>query len=332
MKFINIKLNVKLARNIAILLIFVTSSLPALAIEAKSPSEKAAVVNGVVISQKDLKKLLDLNLQRFSLQGLNPSKVEIGKIKDEILESLIDREILYQESQKSRIKVNKNEINKELSAFKKRFPSKDEYNEELNSMQISEKDIKKQIKEKLAIDKLIDKKIAKKIVVSDKESKAFYDSHPDLFKQPEAVRVGHILIKVEPGAGETKRAEAVNKIKDIQKGLKHGQDFAVLSREYSEDGDSSADGGDLGYITRGETVKPFEDAVFEMKPNEVSGIVKTRFGYHLIKVYDKKPEKIVAYDEAKDMLIESIKQKKTEEETIQYIAELKKDAKIEKYL
>jgi peptidyl-prolyl cis-trans isomerase C len=325
-------INIKLARNIAILLIFLTSSLPALAIEAKSLSEKAAVVNGVVITQKDLVKLLDLNLQRFSQQGLNLSKSQMVKLKNKILESLIDREILYQESQKSGIKVNKNTIDKEFSAFKKRFPSKDEYNKTLSSNQISEKDIKKQIKEKLAIDKLIDAKIAKKIVVSDKESKAFYDRHPDMFKQPEGVRSGHILIKVEPGADAQKRAEALNKIKDIQKKLKHGQDFAVLAREYSEDGASSANGGDLGYITRGETVKPFEDAVFGMKPNEVSGIVKTRFGYHLIKVYDKKPEKILAYGEIKDMLSESIKQEKTEEETIKYVADLKKHAKIEKYL
>lgn len=328
MKFINIKL----VRNIAILLTFLATSFPALAKEAKTPPEKAAVVNGVVITQKALAKELDFHLQRFSRQGVKLSKDQMTKLKGQVLENLIDREILYQESQKSGIKVDKNKIDQELSAVKKRFPSDKEYKKALSSMNISENDIKNQIKEKLAINALIDMKIVKKIVVTDKETKDFYEKHPDLFKQPEQVRASHILIKVEAGADQQKKAQAIKRIKEIQKKLKDGQDFAALAKKYSEDPGSSVKGGDLGYFSRGQMVKPFEDAAFGMKPNEVSGIVETQFGYHLIKVYDKKPAKILAYGEIKDLLAKRIRQEKTQQEAAKYIAELKKNAKIKKYL
>jgi peptidyl-prolyl cis-trans isomerase C len=201
----------------------------------------------------------------------------------------------------------------------------------LSTMKISENEIKDQIKRKLAINTLIDTKIAQKIVVTDEESKAFYDANQNLFKQPEQVRAGQILIKVEPGADEQKKTEAMKKIKEVQTKLKGGQDFAALAKAYSEDEQSSSDGGDLGYFTRGQMAKPIEDAAFKMQPNEVSEIIKTQFGYHLVKVYDKKPEKILAYGEIKDLLAEHMRKEKTEKETAKYIAELMKDAKIEKY-
>ena len=124
----------------------------------------------------------------------------------------------------------------------------------------------------------------------------------------------------------------MQKIQKIQKELKSGQDFAVLAKKYSEDKSSGAKGGDLGYFSRGQMVKPFEDAAFGLKPNEVSDIVETQFGYHLIKVYDKKPEKILTYDEIRELLIKRLRQEKTQQETAKYIADLKKDAKIKKYL
>jgi len=322
----------KLAQYIAILLLFQAASFPALAKETKSLPEKAAVVNGVVISQKELAKEMEFHLQRISRQGLQLSKEQMAELKNKVLENLIDREILYQESQKTGIKVDKNKIDEELSVIKKRFPSVDEYKNALSTMKISEDDIKKQIKKKLAIDELVDIKIARKIVVTDKETKIYYDANPDLFKQPEQVRASHILIKVEAGADQQKKAQAMQKIKEIQKKLKDGQDFAVLAKKYSEDKGSSANGGDLGYFTRGQMVKPFEDAAFAMKPDEVSDIVETQFGYHLIKVYGKKPGKVMAYGEVKDLLTERMRQEKTQEEAVKYIAELKKDAKIKKYL
>ena len=328
MKSIRTKL---LVQSIVVLAAFLAVSFPAMAEETKTSSDKAAVVNGVVISQADYAKELGFYLQRFSREGLKVSEAQMAKLKNDLLENLIERELLYQESQKSGIKVDKKKIDGQLLVLKKRFPNEKEYKNALSTMKISENEIKDQIKRKLSINQLIDTKIAQKVVVTDEESKAFYNANPNLFKQPEQVRASHIFIKVEAGADEQQKAQALKKIKEVQKKLKDGQDFATLAKEYSEDETSKAKGGDLGYFTHGQMVKPFEDAAFGMQPNEVSKIVETPFGYHLIKVYDKKPQKILAYGEIKGLLAEHMRKEKIEKEAAKYIAELMKDAKIEKF-
>lgn len=325
MKFIN----AKLVQNVAVA--FLLLSFPGLAEETKSSSEKVAVVNGVIITQEEYNKELDFHLQRASQRGLQVSDDQMAKLKDDILESLIEREILFQESQKSGIEVEQKSIDDQLSVIKKRFPTEDEYKNALSTMKLSEDAVKMQIKKGLAIKELIDIQIAQKVMITDEESKAYYDTHPELFKQAEQVKASHILIKVDSNADEQKKTDAKKKIVEVQKKLKDGQDFAALAKEYSE-GPSNVRGGDLGYFGRGQMVKPFEDAAFGMKPDEVSEIVETQFGYHLIKVYDKKPEKTLAYTEVKDQLTQRMKQEKTEQEAGKYIEKLKKDAKIEKKL
>ena len=91
-------------------------------------------------------------------------------------------------------------------------------------------------------------------------------------------------------------------------------------------------GGDLGYFTRGQMVKPFEDAAFAMKPGEVSAVVETKFGYHLIKVTDKKPETTMSYDDVKERLEEFLKQRKMQEEINVYVKRLEETAKIERFV
>jgi peptidyl-prolyl cis-trans isomerase C len=158
--------------------------------------------------------------------------------------------------------------------------------------------------------------------------KAYYDANLESFKQPEQVKARHILVKLEEQAEESKKTEAREKIEMVQGKLKKGEDFSTLAKEYSE-GPSSSKGGDLGYFSRGQMVKPFEDAAFAMQPGEVSEIVKTRFGYHLIEVTDKKPETTVAYDEIKDRLGQYLKQQKLQKEMALYVETLKSKARVE---
>jgi peptidyl-prolyl cis-trans isomerase C len=198
-------------------------------------------------------------------------------------------------------------------------------------MGLTESDVQKQIERGMAIQELIDKEVTEKIKVSDEETKSFYDENPQLFQQPEQVKASHILIKVQADAPADQKAEARKKIEAVQQKVQKGEDFATLAKTYSE-GPSGPRGGDLGYFKRGQMVKPFEEAAFSLKPNETSEIVETRFGYHLIKVNDKKAAKKMTYAEVKDRLNEHLKKQKTESEASAYIETLRKDAKIEKFL
>jgi len=327
MKFANCR---KLYQITAILVLMLFY-LPAMASDQKPSGEKVAVVNGVVISRTQYDKELEVHRERISRQGKQIPDDQMAELKKDILEGLIEREVLYQESQRAGIKIADQKVNDQLAGIKKRFPNEEEFKKALASMGLTEEEVKTQIQRGLAIRELIDQKVANKIAITDEETNAYYTGNPQLFKQPEKVKASHILIKVEPTADDAKKAEAGKKIEEIQQKLKEGGDFAELAKQYSE-GPSSAKGGDLGYFQRGQMVKPFEDTAFSMKANEVSGRVETRFGYHLIKVYDKKPEQTLAYADVKDKIAQRLKQEKVEKDATQYVENLRKDAKVEKLL
>jgi peptidyl-prolyl cis-trans isomerase C len=305
-------------------------ALPALAAEKQASEGKVAIVNGSVITLKDFNREINHVLRRLASRGKPFDDSQLQAIKKEVLEGLIHGELLYQESQRKAIKVEEVAINEQLGTLKKQFSSEDEFKTALNKMNLSEADIRSQIKKGLAIQQFITKHIAEKVTVSDKQIRAYYDSHPDSSKQPEQVRARHILIKVDPQADESQRAEARRKIEEIQQKLQKGEDFATLAKGFSQ-GPSSAKGGDLDYFRRGQMVKPFEEAAFALKPGEVSDLVETRFGYHLIKVIDKKPATTMAYKDVKDRLEDYLKQEKIQKEVRLYVEKLKEKAKVERF-
>jgi len=292
---------------------------------------KIAVVNGKIIPQSDFDREMVMVNERFSQNGKAPSSAELSEIRKNILENLINLELLYQESKKEGIQVDDKILNERYENWKKQIPNQETLNEFLKKLNLSETGIKDKFKMGLAVQQFVEKKFGQKALVSDQETKAFYDSNPDFFKIPEQVRASHILIKVDPKADAAQKAAARNKINDIQKQLKNGGDFSELAKKVS-DCPSNTKGGDLGYFRRGQMVKPFEDVAFSLKPGEVSGIVETDFGFHIIKVTDKKPGTTMTYEQVKDRLAAMLKKDKVEKETDLYLEKLKKDAKIERYL
>ena len=323
--------NVKLLLPTLAVLIFLLVAFSASAENNKISADRVAAVNGSVITHEDLNGELNQVKQRASKQGKEISDAQLDKIRSEVLESLINRELLYQESQKEGIVVESEVITNQMATIKQKFPNEGEFGKALKGMNLTENGLKSMLKQNTAIQKLIDKQVAQKIVISEKESKTFYDSHPDFFVQPEQVKASHILIKVEPEADELQKSQAKEKIKKVQQKLKSGGDFAALAKEFSE-GPSSAKGGELGFFRRGQMVKPFEEAAFALKLNEVSDVVTTRFGYHLIKVTGKNPKRTIAYEEVRVELDQQLKQEKTQEEVGRYIEKLRKTGKIERFL
>lgn len=312
-----------------IVLTLITLASPAYVGESQSAEQKVAVVNGTVINQAEFDSEMNRVLERLQRTGRFPNDLERSQIKKQVLENLIARELLYQESQKKGIKVDQKEIEAQLTALKGRFPSEVEFKNALSTMNLTEADLRFQFERDLAIRKLLDDQIGGKSTVSEKESRAYYDSNLESFKKPEQVRASHILIKVDPGADEAKKAEARTKIESLQAKLKKGEDFGALAKEYSE-GPSGPKGGDLGFFGRGQMVKPFEETAFSMKPGQVSGMVETRFGYHLIMVTERTPESTLSYEEVKDRLEQYLKQQKVQEAIAAYVETLKSKAKIER--
>lgn len=310
-------------------LVFMATSV--FAVEKPLSDGKVAVVNGTVIPRAEFDRGMERAYRQFAGTGRSLSESQLPEVKKGVIESLINQELLYQESQNNSIKVEDKEIDKQLDALKKRFPSAKEYDAALAKMNLSEVEIKSQITKGLAIQQFIDTKFVQKITVSDDETKAHYNNNLDLFKQPEQLRAMHILVMVAPQATEEQKAAARKKLKEVQQKLGKGEDFEALAKEYSE-GPSGAKGGDLGYFGRGQMVPAFEEVAFALKAGAVSDIVETRFGYHLIKVVDKKPASTMSYEEVKDNLTQYMKQRKIQEQVKLYIDELQKKAKVEMFI
>ncbi|MBW1868566.1 MAG: peptidylprolyl isomerase [Deltaproteobacteria bacterium] len=313
---------------IAVALALITAEWPASAADKKQSSEdKVAAVNGAVITRTDFDRAVSFAKQR-ALQAGKP--VDDAQLNKGVLEQLIGTALLYQESKKEGIKVDQKAVDERLQQWKKQFPDEEAYKKAMRTANLSVPLMKEDITKGMTIEKFIVERFVDKTTVPEKEIKAYYESHLNLFKQPEQVKASHILIKVESKAKESEKEDALKKIRDIQKKQVKGDDFAKLAKEYSQ-GPSNAKGGDLGYFKRGQMVPAFEEVAFKLKPGEVSDIVKTRFGYHLIKVVDKKPESTVPYEEIKDRLGQYLKQEKVQKEIKQLVEKLRKDAKVEMF-
>jgi peptidyl-prolyl cis-trans isomerase C len=159
-------------------------TLPAMAADPKPAGDKAAVVNGVVITRAHYDKELKVHMERVSRQGRQISDDQLTELKNEVLDGLIEREVLYQQSQKAGIKVDDQKVDEQLAGIKKRFPNDADFQKALTSMNLTEAEVRTQIKRGLAIRGLIDKEVADKIVVTEEETKAYYTENPQFFKRP----------------------------------------------------------------------------------------------------------------------------------------------------
>lgn len=297
--------------------------------EKSQPTDVVAVVNETVITNDALERELEMVKRQYESMGSPLFDAQLPEIKARVGEVLIDRELLYQESQKKKIVVDEKEVQERFQEWKGQYPSDDLEKSALAAINHTEESLKKDIRKLMAIEKFIDQQFKGKVAVTEEEVKSFYDSHPNFFQKPEQVRASHILIKLDPNADPAKKEEARKKLEEAKKKLAQGGDFAALAKELSEC-PSSAQGGDLGFFHRGMMVKPFEDVAFALEPNNVSDIVETQFGYHLIKVTEKQPAGTVSLEESRDKIEEYLKGQKIGEEVKKCVAALKEKAIIKR--
>ena len=177
----------------------------------------------------------------------------------------------------------------------------------------------------------VQKEIIGKINLTDKDYEAYYEAHKKEFENPEMVRARHILVAVKPDATPEQKEAAKKKAEEIQAKAKAGEDFAKLASENSDDPGSKAKGGDLGFFTTGSMVGKFEQAAFALKPGEVSGVVETEFGYHIIKQEERKPAEQQSYESVKEQVKARCLQATQQERLNAFLEKSMKDAKVTFY-
>jgi foldase protein PrsA len=301
--------------------IFVLAALALATVGCSLFTKKAATVNGSVIPMSDVTKQMDrITKQHKTAEQEKAFKAQKTQIQKQILDLLIDEELYRQEADTMKITVTDAQVETEVNRTIKRFPSQKEFDTALKDAGMTMDDLRAFTKTRMITEK-VNAKVVGTIKVTDAEAKDYYDKNPAQFKDPEKIKVSHILLKTE--------AEAVAAINEIN----GGKDFADVAKELSTDPASKTNGGDLGYVQKGVMAAEFETAAFALAVGEMTQTpVKTQFGYHVIKVFDKTPEKQKTFDESKASIIQMLKAQKESAKVKTWLDGVKKKAKITKYL
>ena len=288
----------------------------------------------------------------FKYAKLDASKSEDNIIylmlKDRIVGELVIKELLNQEMAKRKIKITKEDVDNELKSIIDTVGSKELFNSKLKESGVSNDEFKASLEEEVKIKKLTNALGVKN--VSDKDVENFYKQNPDKFKYPDMVRASHILVladeadiqseltaknpKIIASELKSKTNEEMEKRQEraraILNEVKNNPDnFAAIAREKSEDTTSAKQGGDLGFFSKTDMVEPFASTAFSLPPNKISELVKTQYGYHIIKVTDRMEAGKEPFEKVKDRIKVFLINKNQVTVLENFVESLKKNAKIE---
>jgi len=184
-------------------------------------------------------------------------------------------------------------------------------------------------RDRLITEELYKRAAQEQAQISEAEIRKYYDEQKDQFTQRERIRASQILILVPPNATPEKDAEVAAKAQEALKRARAGEDFAELAKQYSE-GPTASRGGDLGYFSRGRMVPEFEDVAFNLvNVGDISEVVKTKFGYHIVQLQDRQPEKVLGLDEVKDRIVRQLEAKSRRDIRQGLGQDLRQQAKVE---
>jgi len=308
-----------------------------------APADSVAVrLNGKDIMESEVDALFNA---RMSARGFDPNTVDPqmrARFHDQVLDALIQFKLLGEKAKEADVAITDADVRKQVEDDLQQYLDasglkREEVEEQIkasNKMTLDEY-ISKQVQDPVTRNgvlqmKLIEKKFPEKIAVSADDVKKYYDENLERrFKKPEQVRASHILVGKQGMNDEEKKAARELAEQVLEKVKAKDADFAALAKEYSTC-PSKEKGGDLGKFPRhGQMVEPFAEAAFGLKGGEISGIVETPFGFHIIKVTEHEDGKTTSLDEVKDTLRKELMQDKIREQISAYADELKAAAKLE---
>jgi len=291
-----------------------------------------ASVDGYKIKQEEVDKYLS------SVKVQNPdlfkpeNKGDLLKAEAQIVDYIIASKLIEKYANENKISYTQKEFDDEYNKLQtSSFKTKDEFTKYLKDNGISEELLKTELANQLLATKVYDK-VTADVNVSDAEVQKYYDDNKNtVFLEPEQIRISHILVQFGDQDPNRKTKEAaLDKIKMIQQKLKDGETFENMANKYSEDSSSNTNGGDIGYFSKGQLVAEFENVAFSLPVGQISDIVETPYGFHLIKVTDKKEQRVKTFDEVKDSIKQYLLNNLKSDKFNKFLLSLK-DAAVIKY-
>ncbi len=304
-----------------------------LGLAAPSPEvalpDPVATIDGDPIHPKDLQRvaqaLLATNGRTMSeLSDADRKKAYQSTLNDMITDRLVAKKSANQAVSDIDVEKHFNDLRNQYGA---------NFDAEVKRSGQTVDQIRHNIRTQIAQQQWIEQQIAPDVKVTPQEVEKFYkESPPNRFEAPEMVRASHILVAVRRDAPPEEALAAETKINDLAARVKKGESFEALAKQYSDDPNAKETSGDLDYFSRERIMPEFADAAFKLKVGEVSPPVRTQFGYHLIKLTDRKPAHIATLDESREQIAAYLQDEKRRVAIANLVQQLKDNAKIQNFL
>ena len=301
--------------------------------DAAIPANLVVDVDGHKMTEEQLNAELNKRLlvmkDQIPKERLQEAK---ANMKKRLIDDFVIRNLLMDELNRRKITATDKDVGDAVDQLKSNLPPGVTIEEIMKKNQVTKEQMNEELRFGIKINKLVIASMGGgKTKPTNKEINTFYRKNKDKFKMPESVHVRHILVAKAAGDDEKTKAEKKAKADDLRKQLLGGADFAKTALK-SSDCPSKQTGGDLGTFPRGQMVKPFEDAAFSQKKDEIGPVVETDFGYHIIQVLEKNSSKTMDMDnDMKEKIIAFLTQQKQQEAFDRLIKNLRDKAKIVYY-
>jgi len=306
-------------------------------IDAKSlfPDETLCKGKGVEIKRSQVDDAFVQFKANLTARGQVLPEGKHDLVESQLLDRLVITKLLVNRATDEDKKKARAAADKFVAGTKQQAGSDESFQRQLGAMNFTAEQFDAQVLERAICEEVVDRELRSHVNITDEQLKKFYDENGEQFERPETVRAAHILLSTRDAVtgqevSEETKKERRQQIDKILERAKKGEEFAALAREYSEDPGSKNAGGEYTFA-RGQFHNPeFESAAFALKTNEISGVITTAFGYHILKLYEKMPAQKLELAKVKDELKDGLSRREVQEKLLpDYLKSLKKQANLQ---
>ena len=293
------------------------------------PGDVVARVGKTEIKWAQLDPAVNTFIKQFSQRGRTFPMEQIDRLRYDVANEMVIRELVLQQTAGHEPTNLAAQVTEQIEQSKQQAGGNEAYAKALSDMGVTPDEYAKRVREMLLIQETIKQAVDTKVKVSADDCKKFYDENRSRFVIPEQVHASHILILCPAEATAEVRTQKLAQIQAALSLVKGGENFADVARKFSEDPGSKEQGGDLGFFARGRMVPEFETAAFGLATNQVSDVVTTHYGYHIIKALDRKPAGERTLADAKDSIENYLKNMQGQQYAQEYLKDLRAKANVE---
>jgi len=295
------------------------------AVPAELP-QVVARVNGQDVQRSELDMAVKAVEDRA---GSAVSPEQRDALYRQVLDRLVGYHLLVQEARRRKIAAPAADVDDQIADMRRQFPNEAAFSDLLQSRGVTLEQLRADTADTLAVNRMLQSEIEPGLAVTEAEARAFFEQNQARFRQGDAVRASHILVRVEAGADAAVKAQARARAERLLAELKQGAAFSDLAKRESQDPGSAANGGDLGFLTRGDMVPAFAQSAFSLKPGQTSSVVETPLGFHIISVTAMKPGRDLGFDDVKARVEGYLKQQARDRKSQEFVEQLKAKGRIE---